>query len=192
MLLIQWSLYFKITYGPRNYGLKCKVVLKGRYIYIENTRVVSLICSLKIEGSLKKVLNSRDHCAFYHFVFTILSHWFNYSYPTYIMYYFYIMYWLVSIIDTSICNCRPLYMYFTPKFLRLSASSILNLGTFSPRFAPPLRPDHVWGWAVLDRLEHQEHQQSQQVSCQLSGDCEKSPGFSNGYSYIPFREPTSM
>ncbi len=38
---------------PEHYGLKLKVVLKWRDVYIENIRVVSLTASPKIEGIVK-------------------------------------------------------------------------------------------------------------------------------------------
>ena len=47
---------------PEKYGLKLKVVLKWRDIYIDNIRIVLLIAALKMEGIVKWVLNRRDHC----------------------------------------------------------------------------------------------------------------------------------
>ncbi len=38
---------------PEKYGLELEVVLKWRYIYIENIRMVSLIDGLKMEGIVK-------------------------------------------------------------------------------------------------------------------------------------------
>ena len=39
---------------PAKYGLKLKVVLKQRDVYIENIRVVSLILGLKMQGIVKQ------------------------------------------------------------------------------------------------------------------------------------------
>ena len=51
----------------KKYGLKLKVVLKWKDIYIENIIMVSLIAGLKIEEFLKGgVLNHRDHCTYHH------------------------------------------------------------------------------------------------------------------------------
>ena len=50
---------------PEKYGLKLKVVLKWRDIYVENIRKMLLIAGLKIEEIVKcgeGVLSCRDHC----------------------------------------------------------------------------------------------------------------------------------
>ncbi len=41
------------SHQPEIYGLKLKVVLKWRDVYIENIKVVSLIAGLKIDGIVK-------------------------------------------------------------------------------------------------------------------------------------------
>ncbi len=50
---IQWSLPLRPPVHPAKYGLNLKVVLKWRELYIENTRMMSLMASLKMEGILK-------------------------------------------------------------------------------------------------------------------------------------------
>ncbi len=50
---IQCSLHFKTTHWARKCGLKLKVVLKWRNIYIESIWVGSLVDGLKMEGLVK-------------------------------------------------------------------------------------------------------------------------------------------
>ncbi len=40
-------------FGQKKYGLKLEVVLKGKDIYVEHIRVVSLTAGLKMEGIVK-------------------------------------------------------------------------------------------------------------------------------------------
>ncbi len=64
-LHVQWSLHFDYQPSARKYGLKLKVVLKWRDIYVENIRKMLLIAGLKIEEIVKcgeGVLSCRDHC----------------------------------------------------------------------------------------------------------------------------------